>query len=267
MARFPLRILTVLLVPFLFAVAASAGTKESGYHWYVNANGAQGTLVLSTGNGGRITGTLLGRPVDGWLVGRRLVLVRQGPEGRETWGAWLATPESTTGDDRPILAGSYLRHGDDAPLPWFGTPQPTEVIAQASRPVPPPPAAPRTERSADTTSAVDQGQQSSETPEVASSSGRTPPEGTPPGPASTLAPRLASGQPNLAGTWQTPDGPLTIRQEGSRLTFELPDREVAGRLTGPDSVIGGFGPGCCKGHLEQAFAVIKWDNGVRWYRK
>jgi hypothetical protein len=82
-----------------------------------------------------------------------------------------------------------------------------------------------------------------------------------------VAPHLPTGQPDLAGTWETPDGPLTIRQDGSRLTFVLPDRQVSGRLTGPNTLIGGFAPGCCKGRLEQAFTVIAWENGTRWYRR
>lgn len=93
------------------------------------------------------------------------------------------------------------------------------------------------------------------------------PEETPLTAPPVTALHLPSGKPSLAATWETPDGPLTIRQKGSSLVFVLPDREVSGRLTGGENLIGGFGPGCCKGHLEQAFTVIAWDNGIRWYRK
>jgi len=75
-----------------------------------------------------------------------------------------------------------------------------------------------------------------------------------------------SGRPLVAGTWRTPDGPLEVRQSGSRLTFVLPDRTVEGRLTGPETLIAGFAPGCCKGKLKQGFTVITWNNGVSWYR-
>lgn len=230
-----------LLLVIGAALCQAAG--ELPYSWYVNADGRDGTLEIATGSGGRVTGTLLGQPVEGWLVGRHLVLTRQGTAGHESWEAWIATAQ-TGQDAAPIIAGSFIRPGSDGPLPWFGAAQEIDELTRKSLAARPP----------------------------LHSTIPTPPSVVPSSAAPALqppsvAPRLPSGQASLAGTWSTPDGPLQIRQEGSRLTFVLPDREVPGRLTGLDSLIAGFAPGCCKGSLEQGFSVITWDNGAKWFRQ
>ena len=243
--------LFALMISGILAVAALGLAGEPAHHWQINANGVKGSLDLSIGTDGQISGTLSGQPVTGRLVGRRLVLFREGSEEPETWEAWLASPQNTSGDDHLMLAGTFTRSGHEGPLPWFGTAgTQTSEIAQ---PVP-----------ALAIPAVIPLKQPANTPIQTSSE---PPAVPPTQPVPALEPRPSSGNQGLAGTWETPDGPLTIRQDGSRLTFELPDREVTGRMTGPESLIGGFGPGCCKEHLEQAFNVIAWDNGVRWVRK
>ncbi|HHQ49102.1 MAG TPA: hypothetical protein ENK19_09520 [Acidobacteria bacterium] len=226
------------------AAAGALGAGEPPYHWHINVNGRAGTLDISTGKGDQISGTALGAPIDGWLVARHLVFMRHGETGDELWEGWIATPAGH--GEGPIIAGKVIRSGEAGALPWFGTTQLPAAGANSSssradseggsKPAVSPPAVPPSEASHESS-------------------------------ASTIAPRLETGQPALAGVWMTPDGPLRIRQHGSRLIFVLPDREVLGRLTGPDSLIGGFAPGCCKGHLEQAFTVIAWDNGTRWYRK
>ena len=109
MVRHPFGILITLLIPAILAAAVLSPAEEPAYSWHINANGAEGELGLSTEPGGRIGGTLLGNPVEGWLVGRRLVLFREVTNGRETWEAWLATPVNVQGDDHPILAGTFLR--------------------------------------------------------------------------------------------------------------------------------------------------------------
>ncbi len=241
-----LKVLIIGLSVLTVTAGALAGEEGLPYHWYVNANGAEGTLDISTAAGGQVSGRLLGSPVSGWLVGRHLVLVRRGETGDETWEGWIATPEHVSATGQPVIAGTFIRPGADGPLPWFGAARPLGELAPAASPPEPAPVA------SPSLPAVNQPR-----PRAAESQA--------PGPRT--APRLPTGQPAIAGTWQTPDGPLEIRQQGSRLTFVLPDREVSGRLTGQDSLIGGFGPGCCKGHLEQAFTVIAWDNGVKWYRQ
>lgn len=239
-------ILKVLAVCLALAAGAAAAGGDLPYHWYINANGAEGALDISTAAGGQVTGKLLGAPVSGWLVGRHLVLVRRGDAGDETWEGWIATPEHVRESGQPVIAGTFIRPGADGPLPWFGAARRVQELAAEAQArglaAPSPPSRPLTGEDR-----------------------KNPP--VPEAPRHRTAPRLPTGQPAIAGTWQTPDGPLEIRQDGSRLTFVLPDREVSGRLTGPDSLIGGFGPGCCKGHLEQAFTVIAWDNGVKWYRQ
>lgn len=275
MYRHPFGILITLLILVILAGAGFIQAQGPTYHWQVNANGSEGSLDLSTESGAQISGTLLGSPVEGWLVGRHLVLIRQGSAGPETWEAWLATPENVQGDDKPILAGTFLRSGGGGLLPWFGTSQYQLSATEAPAPVP------ATAVVATTAAVTPKEQQPDNAPEATVQSEPNPDPSTtakvqgqqsvqqeiPPVPAPVPVPHLPSGKPSLAGTWDTPDGPLTIRQEGSSLVFVLPDREISGRLTGSDSLIGGFGPGCCKGHLEQGFAVIGWDNGVSWFRK
>jgi len=267
MARHPLGILTTALISVILGAALVLSAEEPAYHWQVVANGAEGALDLSAESGGRVSGTLFGSPVEGRLVGRRLVLVREGAGGTESWEAWLATPENVLGNDQPILAGTFLRPGEDGLLPWFGMSR--SLDARGGTPVPATGAAGATQRgpwpehSQEVLAGPTVSPSAVETPEVHD----TATEDIPSQPVPTSPPSLPSGQLGLAGTWQTPDGPLTIRQKGSSLVFVLPDREISGRLTGPDSLIGGFGPGCCKGQVEQAFNVIAWDNGIRWVRK
>jgi len=247
------------LAVVLVLIALPAGAAETGaLLWDVVANGVSGTLEIAATSEGRIEGTLLGKTVEGWLVGRHLVLVREGAAGTETWEAWLATPESSRGEARPVLAGTFTRPDAEGPLPWFGTPplpSPARTDGAGTTPA---------DRPVRLTAPAAQQPATSGVPAVPAS-GNTPRSDT--AVPKAAGPRLPSGQPRIAGTWETPDGPLEILQDGSRLTFVLPDRRVDGRLTGPDTLIGGFGPGCCKGRLEQAFTVIAWNNGVRWYRK
>ncbi len=223
-----------LVLAVALAVAAAAGAQERAATqvWQVNADGTAGLLRLAVRRGGELSGTLLGRPVEGRLAGRRIVLRRSAPDGVELWEGWVATP----GAEVPTMAGSYVPAGGGAPRPWFAVAAASAAPAGEGAPAPtaPPPA---------------------------------PAPTPPPRPTAVTAAPLLEGRPDLRGVWRTPSGPLEIRQEGARLTFVLPDREVAGRLTGPDTLIGGFAPGCCKGRLEQGFAVIVWDDGTRWYRE
>jgi len=268
MARHPFGILITALISAILAAAVYGQAKEPAYRWQIVANGAEGTLELSSESGGRISGTLLGSPVEGRLVGRRLVLVREGAGGRESWEAWLATPENVHGDGQPILAGTFLRPGEGGLLPWFGTARPLDAENVVPLPAPVALGATKLDPMPEPSQGVVSGPLTVPPSTTTKSPTQRPtPKATPSLQASTSPPYLPSGQPSLGGTWETPDGPLKIRQEGSSLVFVLPDREVSGRLTGPDSLIGGFGPGCCKGQVEQAFNVIAWDNGVRWVRK
>ena len=256
-------IAALVLFPGILGITAVCSADGPAHHWIVNADGTGGTLDLTTGADGRVRGTLSGRPVEGRLVGRRLVLIRNGAGGPESWEAWLASPKNIGGESGPMLAGTFVRPGDDQPLPWFGTPAPFETGAGTiPLPVPLEPATPES-------SSVG-GTEKEERPAPIPSPASIEPEPVQAVPSTGNAPMSPldpSGRPVIAGTWETPDGPLTIRQEGSKLVFVLPDREVSGRLTGSETLVGGFGPGCCKGRLEQAFAVIAWDNGIRWFRK
>ncbi len=238
----------VILGTLAVLVAPALAADTPALAWAIDADGNRGRLELRTGPDGTVEGTLFGRPVEGWLAGRHLLLAREGENGRETWEAWLGTGTADTG--QAILAGTFILPGDTAPRPWYGTPAVPEPTRRPASPEPRTPA-----------------------PVQPGTAAASRPSPIPPSPSGgeTAPPkaglRLPNGQPAIAGTWETPDGPMEIRQEGSRLTFVSPEGEVSGRLTGPDTLIGGFGPGCCKGTLEQGFTVIAWENGVRWFRK
>jgi len=65
--------------------------------WQVNGNGYTGILVISRFNAAtnEVSGTLLGKPVRGYLVGRHLVLHRY-PQGRtQIWDGWILDGEQS----------------------------------------------------------------------------------------------------------------------------------------------------------------------------
>lgn len=273
MSRHSFGILITVLVFAIVGGTIPSQAEGNANSWQITANGLQGSLELSTQPGGRIIGTLLGSPVEGWLVGRHLVLIRDGNTGPETWEAWLATSKNAQNHGNPILAGTFVQPGGDGPLPWFGTSQIEPAVTGVPALAPPLAAAAPPQRDQQPENVREAPPQATPipaplpTPEEQHQVEAPRQEATPLPQAAATAPSFSSGKPSLAGSWETPDGPLTIRQKGSSLTFVLPDREVSGRLTGAENLIGGFGPGCCKGHLEQAFTVINWDNGIRWFKK
>lgn len=239
-----------LVLALLFAVgavaAAGADSQDLATHrWAVNVNGATGLLEVVVGAGGTLTGTALGRPITGQLVGRHLILSCQTERGVELWEGWVSSPTGNQGEGS-LIAGTVTRPGEPYPLPWFAT---GTSANQAPRPAAsPPPAEPRP---------------LTQPPPIPSTA--LPPPSTTAAPTGAT-PQPATSGPTLAGTWRTPDGPLEIRQDGARITIILPDREVPGRVVGPETVIAGFAPGCCKGTLKQGFRAITWSNGVTWYR-
>ncbi len=245
--------LAMLVVALASVVPAGQESPAGGmtHHWLVNLDGTEGELSLRAAEDGRLEGTLLGTPVLGTLTGRRVILLREAPGGAEVWEGWIGTTVPA-GADAALMAGSASVPGQASPVPWFAVPvavpggAPAGSPPRGTPPAGPPPAA---------STAAPSGVSPSPTPgparEFRVAARPTPVPGT---------------RPWVGGTWDTPDGPLEILQEGKALTFVLPDRKVTGRITGADSLIGGFGPGCCKGRIRDAGSVIAWDNGVTWTR-
>ncbi len=247
---------TAQTLVFLLAIAGLAvAGDDAGHTWDVNLDGTVGRLHLAAAPGGRLEGTLLGAPVTGALTGRRIVLLRSSGKGQEIWEGWVGTTVPPGADAAP-MAGSATIPGRDVPVPWFATPQPA-----GHEPPPPFPAA-----SESSPVALPPPVTTSREPGVRATA---PPAGPPPQepPAASPVPPPPGGGPTVGGVWNTPDGPLEIIQNGRALTFVLPDRRVSGRIIGPDALIGGFGPGCCKGRLRDGGTIIVWDNGISWYRE
>ena len=73
-----LLVAATVLFPLCWAQSAALPTT-----WQVNGNGYTGLLVLgkTDANTNEVSGTLLGTPVKGYLVGRHLVLHRY-PQGK-----------------------------------------------------------------------------------------------------------------------------------------------------------------------------------------
>jgi len=96
--------------------------------WKVNCNGYVGWLTFSVDQRtSRLTGTLLGTPVEGYLIGRRILLHRY-PEGKmQTYVGWiidkrLGAPGEPYYDESWIISGSISQSGAgiDGDFPWYG---------------------------------------------------------------------------------------------------------------------------------------------------
>ncbi len=244
MGKIRLVFVAILAVGVLSATAAAAATPWV-HQWTVNVDGTSGRLELAVGGDGVLTGTALGHPITGRLVGRHLILSCDTKQGVEIWEGWVSSPKGAS-TDATLIAGTVTRPGVPFPLPWYATAAATDEALQ-------PQAAPSAVKPHPLTQ-----------PPIISST-VSPQTTTTAAPARPTPPR-SSASPTLAGTWRTPDGPLEIRQEGAKITIILPDREVPGRVVGPETIIAGFAPGCCKGTLKQGFRAITWSNGITWYR-
>jgi choice-of-anchor C domain-containing protein len=127
------------LIIFLVAATAlflpcSAQTAAPPTTWQVNGNGYTGILVLSRINAAtnEVSGTLLGTPVRGYLVGRHLVLHRY-PQGRtQIWDGWILDPKLGA-HGQPYYDGTLIIAGliseDKGPVdgvyPWYAVAQST----------------------------------------------------------------------------------------------------------------------------------------------
>ncbi len=115
----------------LYVVAILSIYSQSNYptKWEVNCNGYVGILEYTIDpNTDKVNGSLLGTPVEGFIVDRHLVLHRF-PKGRtQIWDGWII--DKTIGavgqpyyEDKFIIAGtgSQSLGSIDGVFPWFGT--------------------------------------------------------------------------------------------------------------------------------------------------
>ncbi len=92
--------------------------------WWVNGNGYTGLLTYKVNpNNNKVTGKLLGTPVEGYLVGRHLVLHRY-PNGKtQIWEGWIK--DSRLKGNIPSYNNDYFLAGtisvkNNGLYPWFG---------------------------------------------------------------------------------------------------------------------------------------------------
>jgi len=135
---------TIFFLAFFLVAAAclalgfSAQAAQVPTTWQVNGNGYTGILVLSRIDAAtnEVSGTLLGTPVRGYLVGRHLVLHRY-PQGRtQIWDGWILDPKLGA-HGQPYYNGTLIIAGliseDKGPVdgvyPWY-------AVAQGTAPPP-----------------------------------------------------------------------------------------------------------------------------------
>jgi hypothetical protein len=241
--------IAVALVVFLSLVAPAA-MAEMPARWQVRADDWSGTLELRVDPSGRVSGTLEGRTVTGFLAGRRIVLHRALEDRTEVWDGWL--PENV-GSPGAFLAGGVTVNG--RVLPWYALPEAGAPAAQsADRGVAPAPA-PVPATPAD------------RPPPASASSG----PGLVPAPGATVAPTALPADPgwgawNLSGTWTTAAGRADVSQKGKTLLVVLADGTGhSGRFTATDTIVVGLRKGCCKGKIKGP-GVIEWSDGAVWKR-
>jgi hypothetical protein len=115
-----LYVLITALLLFVNSTAASAFPVT----WWVNGNGYTGLLLYRTNpSTGRIKGILLNTPVEGYIVGRHIVLHRYPQGKRQLWEGWIM--DRRLGASIPsykkdyFIAGTISVNGDQV-YPWFG---------------------------------------------------------------------------------------------------------------------------------------------------
>jgi hypothetical protein len=141
----------VSLAAVVFVAAAIPAPAQQGAipkTWQVNGNGYTGLLVLNQINPAtnEVSGTLLGTPATGYLVGRHLVLHRYPQGSTQIWDGWILDPRlGAQGqpyyDGTLIIAGviSESKGAIDGVYPWYAVAQ-GQIQAPPIQPPAPPPA-------------------------------------------------------------------------------------------------------------------------------
>lgn len=123
-------LLAAMLCLFWVTQGAAAQNLNSWQHkWQVNGNGYTGLLVYNVNaQTMRVNGLLLGTPVEGYKVGRHLVLHRY-PQGKsQIWEGWeldssLGAPNLPSYSQTRFMAGTISEHKARNSLsPWYALP-------------------------------------------------------------------------------------------------------------------------------------------------
>ncbi len=97
--------------------------------WNVNCNGYIGLLIYKYNpQTKQVTGALLGTPVEGFLVGRHLMLHRNPKGNGQLYDGWILDPKLGA-QGQPYYSGDYFIAGTvsefkgsvDGVYPWYGT--------------------------------------------------------------------------------------------------------------------------------------------------
>ena len=120
---FKRKILLILGI-FIFLILNTNAQTQLPTKWWVNGNGYTGLLVYNIDpSTQRVKGHLLGTPVEGYLVGRHLVLHRYPKGNTQMWEGWIM--DRKLGSAIPSYSSDYIVSGiisvnGDQVYPWFG---------------------------------------------------------------------------------------------------------------------------------------------------
>lgn len=123
----------------MILVTTSVAAQQNPYPttWRVNCNGYTGILTYTYNPSDRtVSGTLLGTPATGFLVGRHLMLHRS-PDGTQLYDGWIVDPKLGA-HGQPYYDGTFFIAGTvselttqvDGVYPWYG------IELAASQPAP-----------------------------------------------------------------------------------------------------------------------------------
>jgi choice-of-anchor C domain-containing protein len=131
-------VFVVIIAVFTTAMALLCPAQQLPATWRVNGNGYTGILVLNNVNAAtnEVSGTLLGTPVKGYLVGRHLVLHRYPQGSTQIWDGWILDPKLGA-PGQPYYDGTLIIAGQisedkgpvDGVYPWY-------AVAQGTTPPP-----------------------------------------------------------------------------------------------------------------------------------
>jgi hypothetical protein len=237
------RVVAALLT--VMGIAGLHAAEDDGV-WLIEGNvGADSALRLVIADDGSARASLAGRTFAGAATGQRLTLIGDTPEGPEVWIAWFGEREGG-----PAHLSGVIHRSDGSSTGWYAIRKATLVPAAAPPSSPPPlaPSLPNPEPPPDRPSSQTEPSQGDFAPAE-----RDPPPAKP-------------EDTSLEGRWQGPFGTFTIVRDGSRLTVTGSDGATAnGRITGPETLVVGLRPGCCKGAMTMP-GMIVWQDDTVWRR-
>jgi hypothetical protein len=246
---------TIALLLALWAVTLPAADLDGV--WLLHDGRDDGAeLTLTVDPAGTADATVAGIALSGALTGNQLTLHGTTPAGPEVWMAWVGLAGG-----QPAYLSGVIHLADGTTQGWYAvrTDEPAPgsgarvAPAAESRvaPVPLPTALPVAEPHVATMAAPEP------TPVALA-----PPVATP---RTTTAPPTASDS-GFEGLWRGPFHTYTIVRDGSSLTITGSDGSTAnGRVTGPQTLVAGLRPGCCRGAVTTPDMIVWQDDSV-WRR-